>query len=235
MRGSQRLLWSGVALLALLAACGGGNNSSAQENGAQPPAQPASSIQQQAPAGTPATPASTVTAALPGDPPTSPATARIDGFVLDARLPPEVSVFGRTDLTNERAAEGQPDLLKRFADSGRETGVQYILTISGAQRISLGINQYATPEGARSEFERGRPRPGPADRIDIPGLGDDYAAARVTLGSGETRALVNNIVFIRGRYFVTMADFANAPGATADAAIAVARALDDVLKRNPNP
>jgi hypothetical protein len=55
----------------------------------------------------------------------------------------------------------------------------------------------------------------------------------VTLGSGDGRAYVNNVVFLRGCYFVTIADFAGDPNSKGESAINLAKALDEALRATP--
>jgi hypothetical protein len=223
---------SGLLLLLTLAACGGGSDkkvtASTGGSGSTPTPEAAPPGCAPVPSGPP--PTAAAARRIEGDPPGSAATARLDEIMLAAKRPSEVSLFARRDLTNEDAASGDAELLQRFKDSGRLTGAQYILSVDGQQRISLGVNQYQTPAGAKSEFDRGKPNPPPNNKLDTTGLGDDAVAARITLGSGDQAAYVNNVVFIRGCYFVTMADFANDPNSKGESAIIFAKALDDALK-----
>ena len=207
MRARQLLLWSGTGLLVLLAACGSGGTKEATSGDA---------------ASTPAAGAAQA--------------ARLDRYVSTAKLPAGVTILVRGDMTNEHAAAGKAEYLQRFRESGRETGTHYVLGVDGAQRMQLGINQYSRPEGARAELARARPNPGAADKIDAAGLGEDYSAARVNLNAGGgATAYVNHIIFVRGRYLVSLADFANDAKASADTAVAVARAVDEQIKADPNP
>ena len=228
MRGSQLFRWSGPALLLMLAACGSNSNEPASSDVTQTPAATSASAS--------ATPGPATQVAMQGDPPTSPATARLDWLMSQAKLPERTAIVSRTDTTNEGSAEGNADILQRFKDVGREIGAEYVLTVEGVpRRIQLGINQYNGPEGARTDFERGRPKAtGPA-AIDVSGVGEASGGAKVSVGSGPAAGSVNQIVFLRGRYVVSMADFVNDPKASPDVAIAVARAVDEQLKAHPNP
>lgn len=222
MRGRARLLGGALAAAMLLAACGSDKD---KDETTDTSARATTAT---------ATPMVTPTP-LPGDPPAGPVTARLDRLLTQAKLASNVAVVARRDLTNDEAASGQKDILDRFTTTGRETGTQYAVGIDGTQRVALGINQYATPEGARAEFDNFRLGSTPEAKVDVPGLGDDYVASRVALRSGGTEATATQIVFIRGRYLVSMADFDNDPKGTPDAVIAIARAIDTVLQANPVP
>lgn len=230
MRRGSFLVGGGLAAMVLLAACGGNDNAATQQ-AAAPPAAMAGADAGCAPA---ADQPSTATPAFAGDPPGSAATQRIDRTMAAVKLPANVTVFGRRDITNESESRGDAAQLQKFADAGRQTGGLYILTVDGQQRISLGINLYNSPDSARKDFANLRPSAG-LPQLDASGIGENAAAARVTLGSGGAQAFINNLVFQRGCYVVTLADFVGRPDAPADVALGVARALDDQLKANPNP
>jgi hypothetical protein len=207
-----------MALFMLLVACGG-NDEPPKQAGCTP---------------APAAAQPTATPRYAGDPPGSPETARIERTMAAVKLPANVTVFGRRDLTNDGEARGDAALLKRFTDAGRRTGAQYVLNVDDQQRISLGLNLYDSAANARKDFDNLKPAAN-APKIDAAGLGDIAAAARVTLQSGGAQAFTVNLVFVRGCYVVTMADFTGSPDASPDTALNVARALDNELKTNPNP
>jgi hypothetical protein len=215
----------------VLTACGGGSDETPRQQGEGAPPLAAGVDAGCVP---PANPQPSMATAFPGDPPGSGATERIDRIMTAARLPANVTVFGRRDLTNDGESRGDAALLKRFTDAGRQTGGLYILNVDGQQRISLGVNLYDSADNARKDFANLRPSPD-LPRIDAGDLGENAAAARVTLGSGGAQAFINNLVFQRGCYVVTLADFVGSPDAPPDTALAVARALDDQFKTNPNP
>jgi hypothetical protein len=229
VRKYWNVIGGGMAGLLLLAACGG--NDQSPKLGSDTAAVPAA---QAGCAPAPAAAQSTVTPGVAGDPPGSPETARIARTMAAVKLPTNVTVFGRRDLTNEGEARGDAALLKRFTDAGRRTGAQYVLNVDGQQRISLGINLYDSAANARKDFENLKPAAN-APKIDAAGLGDTAAAARVTLSQGGAQAHTVNLVFVRGCYAVTMADFTGSPDASPNTALGVARALDAELQANPNP
>jgi hypothetical protein len=224
------VIGGGMVMLMLLTACGGKDEPPNPRSGTPPAAAPQAGC-------APAPAAAAQPAATPkyvGDPPGSPETQRIERTMAAVKLPANVTIFGRRDLTNEGEARDDAALLKRFTDAGRRTGAQYVLNVDGQQRISLGLNLYNSAETARKDFENLKPAPN-APKIDTGGLGDIAAGARVTLQSGGAQAFPINIVFARGCYVVTMADFAGSPDASPDTALNIARALDAQLKANPNP
>jgi len=221
------LFLSGLTLLLLLAACGGekkndkppaGAPQAGGNAGCAPP--PSGSA---APGGRP----------LGGDPPGSAATARLDQIMSSAKLPADVALIQRLDLTNEEAAGASAELKQRFTDTGRVTGTQYVFSVGGLQRITLGINQYSKADGAKDEYERGRPKPRPEDALDTTGLGTAATGARIALGSGDARSFVNNVVFVRDCYLITMADFVNDANSKGEAILGTARGLDEQLRTAP--
>lgn len=231
----SRVVIGMVIAMAVLAGCGG-NKSAKSARGTTTPGTSTGVAAGTSPLPSAGGAASASPApSFPGDPPGSPLTAAMDRAMLQAKIPANVSVIARRDLTNEVAAKDDTELLQQFKDTGRETGVQYVLAIDGTQRISLGINQYATPAQARTEWEKGKPVAQATTAIDVTGIGDEAAGARITLGSGAQQALVNNVTFVRGPYYVTMADFAGDASVSPAPAVSMLRALDTVLRANPAP
>jgi hypothetical protein len=187
-------------------------------------------------------PSSTVTAtataapapAIAGDPPASPETERIEAILAGATLPAKVEVFGRRDIPNDAVEKDAPEAGRRFREYGRVTGNYYVLSVDGAQRMTLSVNQYGSPDGAAQEFDFGKGDPLPDDRLEAEGLGESRSAHRSTLGDGSNKTSLYLISFTRGCYYVVVADFP--PGgadAPPDSALAVAQAVDDQLKASP--
>lgn len=218
--------WGSLALLLVLTACGGADNDNDTAEQTAAPSTPA------------VTATATATAAAPralvGDPPASPETQRIEQIFTAVTLPPKVEVFGRRDIPNDAVERDSPEAGARFREYGRVTGNYYVLTVDGAQRMTLSINQYKTPEGAAQEFDFGKGNPTPDDRLDADGIGENRSAHRSTLGDGGSRTSLYLVSFTRGCYYVVVADFP--PGgadAPPDSALALARAVDDQLKEAP--
>jgi hypothetical protein len=221
----QGLWWGGLGLLLVLAACGSGNNESDK-------AQESAATLQPAPTAT-ATPASLP--AVAGDPPASPETKRIEAILAGAQLPTNIAVFGRRDIPNDAVAKDSPEAGQRFRENGRVTGNYYVLTVDGAQRMTLSINQYGSPEGAGKEFDFGKGNPAPDDRIEAEGIGQNRSALRSTIGEGASSTSLYVISFTRGCYYVVVADFP--PGGAdnpPDSALSLAQAVDDQLKAAPS-
>ena len=152
-------------------------------------------------------------------------------------LPDRVSYQGRFDLSNEKAAGNEAEL-RAFRESGRLTGVQYTFSIEAGERtLSLGINYYSNADSPKKLLrESGDPAAVTAPgRFEVQGLGDQYIAQRLRLGSGEAAAHVLNIVFVRGPFFVSIADLGGTPETSADIIVQVARLIDDKIKANPTP
>lgn len=219
------LWWGGLGLLLLLAACGSADKDSdrAQETAAT----------------SQSTSTATATAAsLPavaGDPPASPETKRIDAILAGATLPSNIGVFGRRDIPNDAVEKDSPEAGRRFREDGRVTGNYYVLSVDGAQRMTLSINQYGSPEGAGKEFEFGKGNPAPDDRIEANGIGQNRSALRSTIGEGSSSTSLYLISFTRGCYYVVVADFP--PGGAdspPDSALALAKAVDDELNASPS-
>lgn len=209
---------------ALVGACGGGSATKATA----PTAAPGSATPTvRAVAASTATP-------LPGDAPGSPATAALDRAIQQTKVPGNMSVLGRRDLTNESEARGDAAQLQQFKDGGRETGALYVISVDGAARVQLGINQYATPQQARAAFAAGKSTPKPEDAINVAGLGEDASGARVSPSGGQ-QGTFNVITFVRGRYWVTMADFVGDPSVSAEPVVGMLRSLDGVLKAGVTP
>ena len=123
----------------------------------------------------------------------------------------------------------------RFRENGRITGNYYVVSVDGAQRMTLSINQYGSPDGAGKEFDFGKGNPAPDDRIEAEGIGQNRSALRSTIGEGASATSLYLISFTRGCYYVVVADFP--PGgadAPPDSALALARAVDDQLKAAPS-
>jgi hypothetical protein len=224
---------AGAALLLLAIACGGGGGDDEERAaGGGPSPAPACGGGSQAAAGVAAG-----ASAFPGEAPASPETTRIDGLVAAAKLPSSVSVAGRKDIPNDAPDyKDVPEVVARFRQFGRETGTFYLLSSAGAPRLTLSVNQYATADGAKQEFDAGKGNPSPQDRVDTPGLGDQAAGFRVRLGGAGPQAPSPIVIsFTRGRYYAIVADTAAASDAPADLALDVACAIDVQLKANPVP
>jgi hypothetical protein len=216
------LLWVGAALLLLFSACGGSDEEPTTQVTSTQPAVTVTPSPMPAPART-----------LAGEPPASPETERIEEIFAGADLPPKVEVFGRRDIPNESVEKDAPDAGARFREYGRVTGNYYVLTVDGAQRMTLSINRYGTTQGAMGEFDFGKGDPAPEDRVEAEGLGDARSALRSTLGDGGNKTSLYLISYTRGCYYVVVADFP--PGgadAPPDAALALAQAVDGALQES---
>lgn len=219
------LWWGGIGLLLVVAACGGGSKESDK------PQEMAATSQS-----TPT--ASSTAASLPavaGDPPASPETKRIDAILAGATLPTNIGIFGRRDIPNDAVEKDSPEAGRRFRENGRVTGNYYVLSVDGAQRMTLSINQYGSPEGAGKEFDFGKGNPGPDDRIEAEGIGQNRSALRSSLGEGSSATSIYVISFTRGCYYVVVADFP--PGGAdspPDSALALAQVVDNQLKNSPS-
>ena len=212
------LIGGSLVLLLLVVACGGGKKDTEAKDST-----PA------------ATPAAAGAPAFPGEPPTTPVTAAMDRVMTAVKFPSGLEVLVRRDITNEATALEVPEVGQRFKETGRQIGAYYIIGAGGAPRMTLSINQYEQADGARREFQSGRGNPAPADRIETPGIGDEAAASCVRLQSGEATATPLVISFIRGRYYVVIAEPAASPEAPPDDLLALARAVDTELKTRPLP
>jgi hypothetical protein len=155
----------------------------------------------------------------------------------DDELPDHVSYQARFDLSNDKAASS-PQQLKDFQNAGRLTGIQYAFSVNaGARTVSIGVSYYNGGDEPRKLLRNsGDPAAHTAPgRFEVPGLGDEYIAQRLTLGSGEAAANVINLAWVRGRFFISLADLGGTPDTATDIAVAMARLIDDKLKANPNP
>ncbi|MFN8557310.1 MAG: hypothetical protein U0531_08155 [Dehalococcoidia bacterium] len=156
----------------------------------------------------------------------------------DDDLPDRVSYAARFDLSNEKAAGDDQATLKRFRDAGRVTGIQTVFRVqAGARSISLGVSYYDNPAGPRELL---RQSGDPADhagagRFTVPGLGDEYIARRLQLGSGEAAAHVINLAWVRGNYFVSLADLGGTADTPTEVAVGLARQIDEKLEGLPQP
>lgn len=210
--------WAIVLLAAVLAACGGSGDT--KSNAARPTNVPVIVIRNTATAG-----------------PTLEWT-RLERYLpSDNELPDRVAYQARFDLSNEKAAS-TPQQLKDFQDAGRITGIQYAFSVeAGARTISIGISYYA---GADEPKKLLRNSGDPTDhtapgRFEVPGLGDEYIARRLRLGAGEAVANVINLAWVRGNFFVSLADLGGTADTPIDIAVQMARLIDAKLKADPNP
>ena len=215
-----------VAAMALLAACGGGDDKSEVASIASDsaPAATASSLA----AGTPAATATPATLDY----------TRLEKYIpSDEELPDRVSYQARVDLSNEAAANNAADL-KMFQDTGRVTGIQFFFNVeAGARTVSIGVSYYNNTDEPKKLLRRsGDPAAVTAPgRFQIPGLGDEYLAARLRLGSGEGAAHIINIAWVRGPFFISLADLGGTPDTPADVAVKLAQLIDAKLNANPVP
>ena len=158
---------------------------------------------------------------------------------VEKELPDLLVNQGVLDDTNEAAAGTDAPLLKRFRDTGRVTGVRTVYSYdAGARNISGGISYYNNIDEPKKLLrESGNPADHTAtNRFQVAGgLGDEYIAQRLRLGGPESSAFVINIVFVRGPYFVSLADFGGTPTTPTDVTEKVARLIDDKLKATPKP
>jgi hypothetical protein len=210
-----------LALATLLAACGGSTKATRTGAGAAtaavtPPASQA--------AGT----------ATPGPY----AYTRFQKYIpTDTELPERVSYQAAFDLSNESAAKDAHQL-QMFRDTGRLGGIQVLFAVqAGARNISVGISYYNNSEEPR-KLLRGSGDPAATsapNRFQVPGLGDEYIGQRFQLGSGEASTWVINIVWVRGPFFVSLADLGGSADTPTDLAVRLARLIDEKLKANPNP
>jgi hypothetical protein len=209
-----------LALAALLAACGG-TKTTYTEPGAAATSTPSSPMQA---AGT----------ATPGPY----AYTRFQKYIPgDKELPERVAYQAAFDLSNESAAKDAQQL-QMFRDTGRLGGIQVLFAVeAGARNVSVGISYYNNTEEPRKLLRRsGDPADTAApNRFQVPGLGDEYIGQRFQLGSGEASTSVINIVWVRGPFFVSLADLGGTPETPVDVAVRIARLIDERLKANPNP
>lgn len=158
-------------------------------------------------------------------------------FPTDKELPDRVVYQGRFDLSNEKAARDANEL-QQFQTAGRISGVQYAFSVeAGARTLSIGISYYSgSAEPKKLLRNSGDPAAHTAPgRFDVAGLGDEYIAQRLKLGSGEAAAYVVNLAWVRGRFFVSLADLGGDQDTPTDIAVQMARLIDEKLKNNPTP
>ena len=155
----------------------------------------------------------------------------------DAELPDRVAYAAKFDLSNEKATS-DPAQVKQFQDTGRLTGIQAVFSIdAGTRTIQFGISYYNNTDEPRKLLRRsGDPanHTGP-NRFQIPDLGDEYIAQRTQFGSGK--AVINNvnIAWVRGPFFIGLADIGGDPDKPVDIAVAMAQLIDGKLKASPTP
>lgn len=223
-----------LAAVTVIAGCGGGSDtddSQARATATAPPTRAAATTP--ARTGVPTTPAATATT-NPNEP------WRMMAYVIptDEQLPDRVSYQGETDLSNEEAAKDDPALLQQFKDAGRQNGIQFLFSVeAGAHVVSVGVSYYDNT-AAPLDLLRQSGDPAAAiapPRFEVAGLGDQYIAQRLKLGSGEGTALVINIAWVRGRYFVSLADLGVKEDTPVDIAVAIAREIDKRLAERPRP
>lgn len=163
---------------------------------------------------------------------------RLEKYIpTDNELPDRVAYATKLDLGNEKAASDAAQL-KQFQDTGRVTGIQFILSVeAGTRTISAGISYYNnTAEPKKLLRHSGDPAAADApNRFQMPPVGDEFIAQRVQLGSGEAAAYVVNIAWVRGRFFIALADLGGAEDTPTDVAVAIARLVDDKIKADPAP
>ncbi len=155
----------------------------------------------------------------------------------DNELPDRVAYAAKFDLSNEQAA-GDPAQLKEFEDAGRLTGIQSVFSVeAGSRTVQFGISYYSGVDEPKKLLRRsGDPAAHTApNRFEAPGLGDEYIAQRVVFGSGEAVINIVNITWVRGRFFIGLADIGGDPDESVDVALAMARLIDNKLKASPAP
>ncbi len=208
-----------LALGVLLVACGGGTQSTRTESAA-------------------ATTQPSTTQAAGTATPGPYAYTRFQKYIpSDQELPERVAYQAAFDLSNESAAKDAQQL-QMFRDTGRLGGIQVLFAVeAGARNVSVGISYYDNTEEPRKLLRRsGDPADTAApNRFQVPGLGEEYIGQRFKLGSGEASTSVINIVWVRGPFFVSLADLGGTPETPVDVAVRIARLIDEKLKANPNP
>jgi hypothetical protein len=219
----------GVLAGALLvaAACGSSSdNKSASSAGTSPPA---TSI------------ATTAATAAPTKAPTTVGAIdykRFEKYIPpDKDLPEHVVYQADFDLSNEAASETAAEL-KQFQDTGRLGGIQFTFSVqAGLRTVSVGISYYNNSDEPKKLLRQsGDPANTSAPgRFTVPDLGDEYYAANLQLGSGESTAKVVNIAWVRGPFFISLADLGGADDIPTDIAIKVAALIDARLKADPKP
>lgn len=228
-----RAVIAALAVAGLLAACGGGSDKDqASERTLSTAATETTTSGAAAAPPAPVTPAAAATAAATIE------WTRMEKFIpSDAELPERVSYQAKFDLSNEKAASTAADL-QQFQATGRVTGIQYTLSVdTGARTLSVGISYYNNADEPKKLLRNSGDPASMADpnRFAVAGLGDEYIAQRLRLGSGEASAHVVNVAWVRGRYFVSLADLGGAVDTPTDLAVTIAKLVDDKLKANPAP
>lgn len=236
--------WTAALLVVAMAtACGGGDEKSAVQQAAtsQPTVAAAATTAGTASAGTAptGTPAATPTGtAVPPSPTPSFDYKRFEKYIpADKDLPDRVSYVGSVDLSNEAAANDDAEL-KMFRDSGRQGGIQFFFSIeAGARNVSIGISYYTNPDEPKKILRQsGDPANTTAQgRFTVPGLGDEYIAAKGQAGSGEEALQLINLAWVRGPFFMSMFDVGGTADKTPDIAIRLATLIDEKLKTDPKP
>lgn len=163
---------------------------------------------------------------------------RLEKYIpTDDELPDRVAYQKTFDLSNEAAAN-DPAQLKQFQDAGRLTGIQVALSVeAGARTISIGISYYNNTTEPK-KLLRGSGDPAAttaAGRFPSPAIGDEYIAQRLQLGSGEAAAQVINIAWVRGPFFISLADLGGTQDTPTDLAVKLAQLIDGKLKADPTP
>jgi hypothetical protein len=211
--------WALALVVTALAACGG-NNDSDEQAASQSSALPVTIMTSTAPA-----------------PPAIGWTQLENYFPPDRELPDRVVYQGRFDLSNEKAARDSTEL-QQFQNAGRVSGVQYAFSVeAGARTLSIGISYYTgAAEPKKLLRNSGDPAAHTAPgRFAVTGLGDEYIAQRLKLGTGEASAYVVNLAWVRGNFFVSLADLGGTEDTSTDIAVQMARLIDERIKNNPNP
>lgn len=215
---------------AVIAGCGGsdsGNSRAAATTTAS--AAPASATR----------PASSATVPATGAAPAN-EVWRMMSYVIprDEQLPDRVTYQGATDLSNEAAAKDDPALLQQFKSTGRQNGIQFLFSVeAGAHVVSVGVSYYDNTTAPLDLLKQsGDPAAANAPpRFDASGIGDQVIGQRIKLGSGEGVAYVINIAWVRGRYFVSLADLGVKEDTPVDISVAIAREIDKILVARPQP
>ena len=223
--------WPAVLVAAaLIAACGGSDTNNAAQATVT-----STSVTASATVAGPARPAATATAT-----PITDEQWKKLAFAIptDDKLPDRVTYQMAVDLSNDAAADGDVALLKLFRDSGRQNGIQFFFSIeAGTRTVSVGVSYYNNPDSPKKLLRNSGDPSSPVvpPRFEVSGLGDEYLAQRVKLGAGESAAQVINIAWVRGTYFISLADLGVAEGTANDIAIKLATAIDEQLRANPKP
>ncbi len=213
--------WSVVAAVLVLCGCGSGS-SSQQRTGAAASATAS-------PAATPQTISTSTTAQY----------TRLTKYVpSEAELPDHMTFVTAFDNGNEQVTNDAAQL-KELRDSGRITGIEAVYSIeAGTHTIQFGISYYDNTDAPRQLLRRSAGDPADRtapNRFAVPDLGDEYVAQRTRMGSGEAALNVINIVWVRGPFYVALADIGGTPDTPTDFAVKLAKIIDDKLKADPTP